>query len=75
MFSGVKKQGKASRTTRLATAFWLVALGLRAQGTLVFDQQSSTDENVYWGTGGVMQQIAPPWGQSFTPVMNFVDFY
>jgi len=44
------------------------------QGTFVYDQQSSTDESVFWGEGGVMQQIAQPWGQSFTPGLSSIDF-
>src|SRR5947209_19213750 len=45
------------------------------QGTVVFDQQSSTDESLpFYGQGGSMQNTVSPWGQSFTPVLSSVGF-
>ncbi len=45
------------------------------QGTIYFyDQQSSTDETPLPGAGGAIQQIVPPWGQSFTPALSSVGF-
>jgi hypothetical protein len=55
-------------------ALTVVTLAARGQGTFVYDQQSSTNETAFFGTGGVMQQIAQPWGQSFTPGLSSVDF-
>jgi hypothetical protein len=45
----------------------------RAQGTLVFDQQSSTNPDNAAGSG-VIQQLATPYGQSFTPALSGIDF-
>jgi hypothetical protein len=59
----------------LLVLFGLGAPCAHSQGTFVYDQQSSTDEFVpQYGSGGVMQQIQPPWGQSFTPSLFGVDF-
>jgi hypothetical protein len=45
-----------------------------AQGTLVYDQQSSTDESPFpYGTGAHIQQLSP-YGQSFTPTLSGIDF-
>jgi hypothetical protein len=45
-----------------------------AQGTFVYDQQSSTNDNIYqaYGTGGNL--LGNQVGQSFTPGMPAVDF-
>lgn len=52
-----------------------LTLSTLAQGTFLFDQQSSTDESTpgYFGTG-VMQQMLPPFGQSFTPTLSSIGF-
>lgn len=44
----------------------------RAQGTLVFDQESSTDETTL--TGALHIQFYPSLGQSFTPSLSTVGF-
>jgi hypothetical protein len=45
-----------------------------AQGTFVYDQQSSTDETpLPYGAGAVIQQFSS-FGQSFTPTLNSIDF-
>jgi len=45
------------------------------QTTFIYDQQSSTDEGPgVYGEGGAIQQIAMPFGQSFTPTFSAVDF-
>jgi len=45
-----------------------------SQGTLIFDQQSSSDEFVPdYGLGNI-QQMPLPWGQSFTPALPGIDF-
>src|SRR5689334_1593218 len=45
------------------------------QGSLIYDQQTSTDETPWpFGAGGTIQQIPAPWGQSFTPRLSAVDF-
>jgi hypothetical protein len=57
--------------------FILIAgVSASAQGTFIYDQQSSTDETPWpVGSGGAaMQQIGAPWGQSFTPTLGGVDF-
>jgi hypothetical protein len=53
---------------------FLTALCACGQGTFVYDQQSSTDETPLRGVGGDMNQISPPWGQSFTPAQSSVGF-
>src|SRR5438876_85248 len=58
-------------------SFALIALLSSAvgQGTLVYDQQSSTNEVTNLPGGGlVIQQQVPPWGQSFTPSLSAVGF-
>jgi hypothetical protein len=46
-----------------------------AQGTLLFDQQSATNEfSPAYGEGAAMQQLTPPWGQSFTPSLSSAGF-
>jgi hypothetical protein len=52
----------------------LLALPLlaNAQGTMVFDQQSS-DES-FGGVGGLFIQTGQPMGQSFTPSLNAIGF-
>jgi len=45
-----------------------------AQGTLIFDQQSSVVEDVFQnGTGVTIQQFTQ-YGQSFTPSLSAIDF-
>jgi hypothetical protein len=50
----------------------LVCLSTRAQGTFVFDQQSSTESNI--GEGAPAIQPNQPFGQSFTPTFSSVGF-
>jgi hypothetical protein len=46
-----------------------------AQGTFIYDQQSSTDEGPPgYGSGPTMQNIPSPWGQLFTPSINSISF-
>ena len=52
----------------------LTVLCACGQGTFFYDQQSSTDETPLRGVGGDMNQISPPWGQSFTPAQFSVGF-
>jgi hypothetical protein len=63
------------KTKAWSVAFLLVLFCPRAesQGTLVYDQQSSTDELTIAGND-VIQQLASPYGQSFTPATNLVGF-
>ena len=51
----------------------LAAGSLLAQGTFIYDQQSSTDETPVPGGGGDMTQNTPI-GQSFTPALTSVAF-
>jgi len=52
----------------------LAAGSLLAQGTFVYDQQSSTDETPpHYSAGGDLTLNAP-WGQSFTPQLFLVEF-
>jgi hypothetical protein len=52
---------------------WLsVPLVASAQGTFVFDQQSSDESN--GGSGGTTIQNFQPMGQSFTPSLNGIGF-
>ena len=51
------------------------ALSALAQGTFLYDQQSSTDETpLPYGTGGSLQGSSPGAGQSFTPGLPAIDF-
>jgi hypothetical protein len=43
------------------------------QGAFVYDQQSNTNE-LAPGSGGLVQDIATPFGQSFTPALPLVGF-
>lgn len=53
----------------------LLAYHAYAQGSFVYDQQSSTDESALsYGSGSVIQQMTPPWGQSFTPTLTSIGF-
>jgi hypothetical protein len=55
--------------------FLIVPLCAFAQGTFIYDQQSSTDESPPSPQSGAnMNLIPPPWGQSFTPSFAGVDF-
>src|SRR6266542_4022326 len=59
----------------LSAALLPMALLTHGQGTLVFDQQSATNETPDpFGAGSVMQNIPAPWGQSFTPDLSSVGF-
>src|SRR6516225_2908893 len=49
-----------------------VPLTTLAQGTFVFDQQSSDESN--GGSGGTTIQDFQPMGQSFTPSLNGIAF-
>jgi hypothetical protein len=53
--------------------FFLIPICAFGQGTIVFDQQSSTDETPFPGSGVTLQQAAP-YGQSFTPQLASVSF-
>ena len=57
-----------------AAAAFLLPVRAKAQGTFIYDQQSSTDEGAPPYGGDPMQQIATPWGQSFTPGLSGIDF-
>jgi hypothetical protein len=46
-----------------------------AQGTFIYDQQSTTNESTLpYGVGSVIQPLSPGFGQSFTPILNGADF-
>jgi hypothetical protein len=59
-------------TGTLSMAVLLLALQSRAQGTFVYDQQSS-DESFIAGTGIGIQTFSPM-GQSFTPALPTIGF-
>jgi hypothetical protein len=59
------------RKKLLAASLLLPALA-GAQGTMVFDQRSSDESN--GGVGGNIIQNSQPTGQSFTPLLNGIDF-
>jgi len=44
-----------------------------SQGSFVYDQQSSTDASSAGG-GAIIQNIASPYGQSFTPSLSSIGF-
>lgn len=50
-----------------------MAQRVEAQGTFIYDQQSSTNETPIPGAGAVIQQLTP-YGQSFTPSLSAVSF-
>ena len=52
--------------------FLTTATLLRAQGTFVFDQQSSTESTILEGSADI--QLSQPMGQSFTPALTEVGF-
>ena len=53
----------------------LVSPWASAQGTLVYDQQTTTgDIDPGYGAGTAISLIGPPWGQSFTPSLDTVGF-
>ena len=52
--------------------FTLATFHARGQGTVVFDQQSSTQSVVYEGNAAI--QLNQPFGQSFTPSLSTVGF-
>src|ERR1039458_8824926 len=58
----------------LETALILAALAARGQGTMIYDQQSSTKPTPAGGEGGAPIQQEEPMGQSFTPALSSVDF-
>jgi hypothetical protein len=57
-----------------AAAAFLLPVRARAQGTFIYDQQSSTNEGAPPYGGDPVQSIATPWGQSFTPMRSGIDF-
>lgn len=65
------------RSTLTITAFFAAGLYLNAQGTFLFDQQSSTDETAPpFGSGLLLpyQTSLPGDGQSFSPTLTSVGF-
>jgi hypothetical protein len=51
------------------------ALPVFAQGTFIYDQQSSTDEGWFpYGTGPTIQNLLPYTGQSFVPTFTGMNF-
>ena len=58
-----------------SVAFFLAAtFGTLAQGTFIYDQQSSTSEIVWpYGAGAHIRQLSP-YGQSFTPSLSGIGF-
>lgn len=63
------------KVLRLSALLILVNFLARGQGAFLYDQQSSTDESPFpYGAGGPIQQLATPYGQSFTPTFSTVDF-
>ena len=59
----------------LQAALMLVSACAWGQSTFIYDQQSSTDDTVDQFYGGtIMQDLPPPWGQSFTPSLAAVGF-
>jgi hypothetical protein len=65
---------KSRKLPTLAALIAASALSVAGQGTFIYDQQSSMDETPFPGTGGQMNQLQPPWGQSFAPAMALIDF-
>jgi hypothetical protein len=61
-----------SLTKKIAPIFALLPLVANAQGTFVFDQQSSDESNP--ATGGNTIQTSQPTGQSFVPSFAAVGF-
>jgi hypothetical protein len=65
------------KNTRISTRLLFLISGVSAagQGTVIFDQQSSTNETPpFPGDGVTIQTIATPYGQSFTPTLASVGF-
>ncbi|MGI8967287.1 MAG: hypothetical protein ACR2H1_14545, partial [Limisphaerales bacterium] len=56
----------------ISTIFLLTVSFARSQGTFIYDQQSSTNENEPGGNGTI--QNLSPLGQSFTPMMTSIGF-
>ena len=56
----------------LGSVILIGRLAAFGQGTVVYDQQSSTEANVLEGFLNI--QINEPFGQSFTPSLNAVGF-
>src|SRR6266403_3568645 len=63
---------KIHNTQRLLVAVLLLPLFANAQGTFVYDQQSSDESN--GGSTGYFIQTGQPMGQSFTPSLNAIGF-
>ena len=62
-------------STILCAAAAALCCSCFAQGTIVFDQESSTDETPYpYGSFGALRDAVSPWGQSFTPTLPQVGF-
>jgi hypothetical protein len=57
---------------KIVVALLLLPVLTRAQGTFVFDQQSSDESNL--GSGGYFIQTKEPMGQSFTPSLSAIGF-
>ncbi len=53
-------------------AIFLIWVSASAQGTFIYDQQSSTEANL--GEAAVVIQSSQPIGQSFTPTLSSVGF-
>src|SRR5882762_9571744 len=63
---------KINLLTKLLIAFAFIPTLGNAQGTMIFDQQSSDESN--GGVGLNVIQNAQPTGQSFTPSLDGVGF-
>lgn len=63
---------KSLRNFALALLLFATTPGVHAQGTLVYDQESSTDES--YPVGGPPIQFYGTVGQSFTPSLSTVGF-
>ena len=53
-------------------AFIVLALDARGQGTMIYDQQSATSQDL--GVGGVPIEQLQPMGQPFAPALSSVGF-
>ncbi len=57
------------------TLLLLAAVCADAQGTFLYDQQTSVNESFPgYGGGTRFSDLAPPTGQSFTPALSGIDF-
>src|SRR5579859_827779 len=64
------------KAIRLGAALLLLgAVRGHSQGTMIFDQQLTTSEfSPPYAYGAPVQNLAAPWGQSFTPTLSSIDF-